>query len=341
MAVRTAVLGASGFAGSELLRLLEGHPETQVIAATSSSRVGESLETMYPHLTKLAGLRFVTIEDALSLGVDVVFSSLPHGESGKLLARYQGRVVDLAGDFRLREATSYEPWYGEPHPYPSALPEWVYGLSEFSRDKIAGALKVANPGCYPTAALLALGPLVAGQLVDASSIHIDAKSGVSGAGRAGGEGFDFSAMNENMRAYSPSGHKHIAEMEQELAVMAGDTVTITFIPHLVPLTRGLLVTCIAPVADGVDAGTLDRAMADAYASERFVRVVDGLPETKRLAGTNLAEVATHFDERSGKAFAFCAIDNLGKGAAGQAIQNMNIMLGFDEGLGLSSVGLIP
>ncbi|HLF70408.1 MAG TPA: N-acetyl-gamma-glutamyl-phosphate reductase, partial [Actinomycetota bacterium] len=269
MAVRTAVLGASGFAGSELLRLLEGHPETQVIAATSSSRVGESLETMYPHLTKLAGLRFVSIEDALSLGVDVVFSSLPHGESGKLLARYQGRVVDLAGDFRLREATSYEPWYGEPHPYPSALPEWVYGLSEFSRDKIAGALKVANPGCYPTAALLALGPLVAGQLVDASSIHIDAKSGVSGAGRAGGEGFDFSAMNENMRAYSPSGHKHIAEMEQELAVMAGDTVTITFIPHLVPLTRGLLVTCIAPVADGVDAGTLDRAMADAYASERF------------------------------------------------------------------------
>lgn len=336
MGSKVVVLGASGFAGAELLGLLSAHPGIDVVAAGASSKVGVSLGEFYPQLTAYAAMSFVSTEEAKASEPDLVFSSLPHTHSMKLFGSYEGRVVDLAGDFRLHDAELYPKWYGEDHLAPDVLGDWVYGLTEFHRDEISTAQKVANPGCYAAAAILALAPLVSGNLIDGGSIHIDAKSGVSGAGRASGEGFDFVSVNENLRPYTVTGHKHIAEIEQELSELAGTSVQTSFVPHLVPMTRGIVVTCTAHLRSKSSAAELLGLYEETYSEERFVRVLSEteLPETKRLTGTNLAEVTVRVDERTSKAIAICALDNLGKGAAGQAIQNANLMLGFDEATAL-------
>lgn len=339
--IRAAVLGASGFAGAELLRLLEHHDSIEVTAPAASTQVGRKLAEFYPTLKSLHSMEFVSVDDALQSSVDLVFASLPHTASMSLFSGDQPfKVVDLGGDHRLRNPADYQEWFGVAHSCPELLLDWVYGLSEFDREGIAGASRVANPGCYPTAALLALTPLLSAGVIESDGIHIDAKSGVSGAGRAGGEGFDYCSANENLSAYSATGHKHIAEIEQELSRTAKSRVTVTFVPHLVPMTRGLLASCVAtgrgPETD------LTQVLVDAYAGEPFVRVLkDGLPGTRRLTGTNHAEVAVRRDSRTGRVLAFAAIDNLGKGAAGQAIQNANLMFGFPESTGLGGAPCLP
>lgn len=342
MGLSAVVLGASGYAGSEIMRLLEQHPSLQVVAAGASSKVGK------PVPGHSAGgeptMHFVSVEEALDTPCDVIFASLPHTASMNLLGDHLGpKVVDLGGDFRLRKPEVFERWYGTKHSTPSTLPQWVYGLTELHRDRIKSADRVANPGCYPTAALLVLAPLLAAGAIKGEGIHIDAKSGVSGAGRAGGEGFDFCSANENVRPYGVTGHKHIAEIEQELEDIVGSPVQVSFVPHLVPMSRGLMASCIASPATSVTNDDLTGILEQAYSEHRFVRVLGSasLPETKRLTGTNLAEVAVRRDEHSGRVLCFSAIDNLGKGAAGQAIQNANLMLGLPEESGLDQGPWVP
>ena len=340
---RVAVLGASGFAGGELLRILARHPGMQVVAAGAASRAGRPVGELYPWLP-VPGGTFVSAEDALGDEPDVVFASLPHTQSMALLGAWEGpAAVDLGGDFRLRDPGAYREWYGQEHTHPGALGSWVYGLTEWRRADVAAARRVANPGCYPTAALLALAPLLAAGAVRAEGIHIDAQSGVSGAGRATGEGFDFVSVNENLRPYAVTGHKHIAEMEQELSVTAGSPVRVSFVPHLAPVTRGLLATCSAPLAGVASTEELLEIFHHRYKEEPFVRVLGAgeLPATKAVTGTNVAEVTVRADARTGRAIAICAIDNLGKGAAGQAVQNANLMLGLGEATALDTAGLAP
>jgi N-acetyl-gamma-glutamyl-phosphate reductase len=339
---RVAVLGASGFAGGELLRILARHPGMELVAAGASSKVGMPVSAVYPW-SPFEG-SFVAAEDALAASPDLVFVSLPHTHSMELLGAWDGGyAVDLGGDFRLRDPDVYREWFGAEHSHPETLGGWVYGLTEWRRPEIAAATRVANPGCYPTAAILALAPLLAAGAVAGEGIHIDAQSGVSGAGRATGEGFDFVSVNENLRPYAVTGHKHIAEMEQELSAAAGSPVRVSFVPHLVPVTRGLLATCSAPLAGVATTEELLELFHHRYKEEPFIRVLGPgeLPATKRVTGTNVAEVTVRADARTGRAIAMSAIDNLGKGAAGQAVQNANLMLGFDETTALDTAGLAP
>jgi N-acetyl-gamma-glutamyl-phosphate reductase len=314
----------------------------ELVAAGAASKVGMPVRSLYPW-SSFEG-SFVAAEAALAASPDLVFVSLPHTHSMQLLGAWDGGyAVDLGGDFRLRDPDVYREWFGADHSHPESLGGWVYGLTEWHRPEIAAASRVANPGCYPTAAILALAPLLAAGAVAAEGIHIDAQSGVSGAGRATGEGFDFVSVNENLRPYAVTGHKHIAEMEQELSVAAGFPVRLSFVPHLVPVTRGLLATCSAPLAGAASTEDLLGLFHHRYKEEPFIRVLgpDDLPATKRVTGTNVAEVTVRADARTGRAIAVCAIDNLGKGAAGQAVQNANLMLGFEETTALDTAGLAP
>jgi N-acetyl-gamma-glutamyl-phosphate reductase len=341
-------LGASGFAGGELLRLLSRHPGIEVVATAAATRAGRPVGELYPWMADRR-MTFATVDEALAVDADIVFSSLPHGESTRLFgaAGAPGSssrlVVDLAGDFRLHDPGLRSDWYGTPADQAPDSAPWAYGLTEWHRDEIAAASRVADPGCYPAATLLALAPLVAAGAVAPGPIHGDGLSGVSGAGRAGGEGFDYASANENLRPYSPTGHKHIGEIEQELTALAGHEVVVSFVPHLVPMTRGLAVTCSAQAAPGVTTASLTAILEERYRDEPFVRVPAGgeLPGTRRVTGTNVAEVAARLDERTGRVIAFGAVDNLGKGAAGQAVQNANLMLGFDERTALDVAALVP
>lgn len=344
MGYRAVVLGASGFAGAELLRLLAGHPGIDVVAAAASAQVGREVVDAYPSLSTYAGMRFVSVEDALATESEITFSSLPHTHSMKLFGPPSAtKVVDLAGDFRLKDPGLYPQWYGEKHPAPQVLSQWAYGLTEYHRAQISSSGRVANPGCYPAAAILALGPLVAAGAIGAGRIHIDALSGVSGAGRAGRESFDFASADENARAYAVTGHKHIPEIEQELGLLTGASPRISFVPHLVPMTRGILATCVADLVGEATAADLIAVLLERYRGEPFVKVLgeESLPETKRLSGTNFVEVTARVDRRTGRAIAIAALDNLGKGAAGQAVQNANLMLGFPETTALDQVGSSP
>lgn len=338
MTARVAVVGASGYSGGELLRLLAGHAGFSVAAATSREFSGKNIAAVYPNLSSYAGRCFDDLGGVDLLSMDLVFLALPHGASqthGASLASAGVRVVDFSADFRLLDPSAYDQWYGTPHTAPEWLGKWVYGLPELNRAELSGAALVANPGCYPTAAILALAPLLKAGLIEPAGITIAAASGVSGAGRSATPGVHFSHVDANLKAYSIGVHKHTPEIEQVLGA------TVTFVPHLVPMTRGLLATCVAPLAGNASKTDVTEAVAQAYAGERFVRAVSDPPETKYVAGSNGALVYATADERTGTAISVCAIDNLGKGAAGQALQNANLMLGFDEGTGLSAGGIYP
>ena len=339
MTASAAVVGASGYTGAELVRLLATHPGIEPVIATSREFEGQPVSSVYPNLD--VDLSFGALDPDGLMEVDVVFLALPHGVSmgiGADLVARGIRVVDLSADFRLDDAGAYPTWFGAPHTAPDSLGDWVYGLPELHRAQIAGATAVANPGCYPTAAILALAPLLEAGLIDGSGIIVNAASGVSGAGRGVNAGVHFSHVDANFKAYGVPSHKHTPEIEQQLGSIAGAPVTITFIPHLVPMARGLLATCVAPLAGGGDPHEVARGR---YTAEPFVRVIDELPQTKYTAGSNACLVSYRIDERTGRVLAFAAIDNLGKGAAGQAVQNANLMLGFDEALGLSAAGVYP
>jgi N-acetyl-gamma-glutamyl-phosphate reductase len=342
--VRASVAGASGYAGGELVRWLMHHPEVDVVHVTAFREQGRPLADVFPNLR---GFGDHTLNGAdwgeMARDSDVVFLALPHGaaiEAVPVLLEAGARVVDLGADFRLKDPAVYTRWYGSDHGAAGFLGEAVYGLPEVNREAVRGARLVANPGCYPTAAALALLPLLASGRVRGPVI-VDAKSGASGAGRNPSAASHFSEVNENVRPYNLGRHRHGPEMEQTFAA-AGTPIPVYFAPHLAPMTRGILATCYAPLSDALAEEELLEIYRDAYRNEPFVRVLgEALPQTKATLGSNFCDVAVRVDPERGLAVAVSAIDNLVKGAAGQAIQNMNLMFGRPEIEGLWSAGLYP
>ena len=329
-------MGASGFAGAELLRLCAAHPDLEVAWATGDTSAGTPVASLYPNLAAaVPGLVFERFEPALADGLDVVFLALPHGASGPLAADIRARagvVVDLAADFRLKDAALYPRWYGEEHPAPELLADFAYGLPELFRDELRGATAIAAPGCYPTAAALAVAPLVRAGVIESTGVIVDAASGVSGAGRGK---YPFSGTAEDFRAYGLVDHRHTPEIEQACGA------TVLFTPHLAPMDRGILATCYARPTGSTSTAALLELFNDVYAGERFVVVGEEPPSTKATTGSNCAHLTARFDERTGYVLVLCALDNLLKGASGQAVQCANLALGLDEGAGLPLAGRYP
>jgi N-acetyl-gamma-glutamyl-phosphate reductase len=338
MGTSAAVVGASGYAGGELLRLLDAHPQLDVTAVAAASNAGRPLGEVHPQLVTLADRVLVGADDPAVLGVDVVFLALPHGESAALAARLpeETLVVDLGADFRLRSAADWERWYGGPH-----AGTWVYGMPELpgAREQIRDSRRIANPGCYPTSVILALAPLLAAGLVDADDIVVVAASGTSGAGRAASPRLLGSEVMGDLTPYKVGGaHQHVPEIRQALG--AGP---LSFTPVLAPMPRGILATSTAKLRPGVSTAQLRAALAETYDGEPFVTVLaDGQwPHTAATYGSNSCQVQVTADADAGRAVVVAAIDNLGKGAAGQALQNANLALGYDETAGLTANGVAP
>lgn len=337
--MKVGIAGASGYTGAELLRLLSGHPQFEVGVATAHSHAGlpvgghtPSLRSAYP------GLVYEDTEPSAFEGLDLVFCALPHGESQKFVPALRsqvGCIVDLAADFRLKDPALYPQWYGEEHAAPELLSEAVFGLPELFRDDLHGATLVAAAGCYPTSAGLALAPLIRQGLVEPAGIVIDAASGVSGAGRGAKENLHFGTVDEDFTAYGLLTHRHTPEMEQILGAQ------VLFTPHLAPMVRGILATCYARPAKALTTATVMEALHDAYDAEPFIVVTDDPPSTKATSGSNVAHVTARVDPRTGWVVALCALDNLVKGASGQAIQCANAALGLPETTGLPVTGLYP
>ena len=334
--IRAAILGASGYAGGELMRLIAHHPAMEAGVAFGASNAGLAVASVHPHLAlAYPDTSFATWDPALLKGCDLILAALPHGETQRLADELLAPgipLVDLGADFRLDSAAEFERWYGEPHARPDLLGSFIYGLPEFHRDAIKSARRVAAPGCYPTAASLALKPLVDAGAIEKKGIIVDAASGVSGAGRTASAGTHFCAVDGSYRAYGLTGHRHTAEME----MVAGAEVLFT--PHLMAASRGILATCYARATGPSEPLAILR---DAYAGETFVHVGETPPETKWATGSNAAFLSARYDERTNMVVALAAIDNLGKGAAGQMIQCANLILGLDEGAGLSNMGVYP
>ena len=343
--ISAGILGATGYAGAELARLLYHHPRVRVTSVASIEGVGQRLGEYFPHLWPLD----LTIKEELG-EVEVVFAALPHAVAAKLLLPFIDRglpVIDLSADFRLKDVAEYERWYKTEHPRPQLLQEAVYGLPELHREEIVGCQLLANPGCYPTSAILALAPAVKAGLIE-GDVVVDSKSGASGAGRSPGLTTQLAEAGEGISAYALAGHRHLPEIVQELALLAeGTAPRVTFVPHLLPTARGILSTCYAPLATGIASGSEEPAKAvrrvykDFYKDEPFVRVVDAPPQTKHTRGSNFCLVYPTVDARTGRLIVVSCLDNLVKGAAGQAIQNMNLMLGFPETAGLEELSLYP
>jgi N-acetyl-gamma-glutamyl-phosphate reductase len=338
--IPVGIIGASGYTGAELLRLCAEHPSLDVEFATADSQAGVEIADLYPSLAgRYWGRSFQEWNPSLLDGVDAVFVALPHGASQDLMADLLAAgvaVVDLGADFRLRDPDLYVQWYGEEHRRPDLLERFAYGLPELRRADILTKRAVANPGCYPTATTLALAPLVRAGLVEVSGIVVDAVSGLSGAGRPPKPNTTFCAADEDVSAYGLLTHRHTVEMDVNLGA------TVLFTPHLVPMSRGILATCHARAArDGIDTEDVLGVLAEAYAEEPFVVVSKRSPSTKACLGSNAAHVTARFDERTGTVLALAAIDNLGKGASGAAVQNMNLLLGIPETTGLSVTGVYP
>ena len=334
--IRTSILGASGYAGGELMRLIAGHPVLEVATAFGASAAGQPVAALHPHLAlAYPDVAFAAWDPALLADCDLILAALPHGETQRIADDLLGPgvpLIDLGTDFRLDSAAQYERWYGEPHARPDLLGSFVYGLPEIFRAEIAASKRVAAPGCYPTAANLVLRPLIEAGAIDATGIIVDAASGVSGAGRGANAGTHYCSIDGNVRAYGLLDHRHTAEMES----ISG--AQLLFTPHLMPASRGILATCHATATGRCDPLAILR---DAYAGERFIHVGETPPETKWASGSNAAFLSARFDERTGRVVALAALDNLGKGAAGQMIQCANIMLGLDEGAGLAIAGIYP
>lgn len=337
--IRTAILGASGYVGGELLRLIAAHPQLVTAKLFGDSKAGQPLGAVHPHLA--AAYPDAMIErfeaDALE-DIDLVFAALPHGHSQRLSGSILDAgipFVDLGADFRLNDAATYERWYGHAHEAPELLDSFIYGIPEINRSAIQSARAVAAAGCYATAAVLALKPLVDAGLIEPDGLIVDAASGVSGAGREAKESTSFSAVDGSFSAYGLLTHRHTAEMEMAIGG------TLLFTPHLVPMTRGILATCYGQATREMSADMPLEALAAAYAEEPFVHVADQPPATKWVAGSNGARLTARYDERTGRILALSAIDNLGKGAAGQMIQCANLMLGLDETAGLTTIGVYP
>ena len=343
--MKVGIVNVTGYSGSELARILHRHPEVEIASVTGRSAAGQPLGEVFPHLSSLD----LTIEPELSGSLDLVFSALPHKASAEacIPALERGmKVVDISADFRLKQAGEYESWYGVPHQDPSYLEEAVYGLTELHRDEIKSSRLVANPGCYPTSAILALAPAVAAGVIG-PDIVVSSLSGVSGGGRSLNMANHFSEVNENAFAYAVGGHRHYPEIVQELAPMAATPLNLTFLPHLIPMTRGILSTCYATLAQpdqwaGEDgARQMVELYRDYYSGHPFVQVVPRPPQTKQTLGNNMCLIHPVIHHETNRLIIISCLDNLVKGAAGQAVQNMNLMSGFPEDTSLEALAVYP
>ncbi len=350
MPIRASIIGASGYTGIELTRLLDKHPQTKLQYLVSENNAGNKIGAVYPHLASLTEYSYSNPElNQIAAESDVIFLALPHSKSiaaVKKLIEYDCKIIDLSSDFRLKNGATYQEWYNHQPADESLLHQAVYGLPEINRLTIANAKLIANPGCYPTASILALAPLIKNKLINFSydcPLIIDAKSGVSGAGRGLNLQTHFCEVTNNFSAYQIGGlHRHIPEIEQELSNLAEEKLTIQFTPHLIPIPRGLMATIYIPVNKNISQAEIVDYYMNFYAQEKFVTVNSlARPDLKSVIGTNNCNISLHLDKRTGYLVVVSAIDNLLKGASGQAVQNMNLMFGKDETLGLTQLAIYP
>ena len=345
--IKAGVIGATGYGGSELMRLLLAHPEVEVKTVTSKSYTGMEFSEVYENFRHIGDMSLEELDmDNIAKDCDVVFLALPHGVAAKTISAKtlrETKIIDFGADFRLKSYDIYEKWYGLKHEGRELLKKAVYGLCELNRDEIKNASLIANPGCYTTCGIMALAPLVASGAIDIKSIIIDAKSGVSGAGRALSLGSMFCECNENIKAYKIASHRHTPEIEEQLSRLCKNEIVISFTPHLIPMNRGILSTCYASLAQNLSYKDIYEIYSKFYKDEYFVRLTRNgvFPETKWVKGSNFIDIGFAVDERTGRVIVVSAIDNLLKGAAGQAVQNMNIMFGLDEKTGFSYVPPFP
>ncbi len=339
------VLGASGYTGSDFIRLAARHPYINITALTAHSHAGKEMAEVFPHLSTLDLPRLTTVDEVDFSTLDAVVCGLPHGTTQKIISELPDsvKIIDMSADFRLRDAHTYEQTYGQPHRAQELQKSAVYGLSELNREDIKNTRLVACPGCYPTAVLLVLSPLLAGGVICADDIIIDAKSGVTGAGRGLKQNTLFSEAGEGLSPYSIAVHRHAPEIEQELTKASGRDIVVNFTPHLVPMSRGELVTCHVRLEPGTSAGDLRQSLATQYDAEPFVQVLpeNTIPATQNVRGSNHCQIGVFADRIPGRAIVIGVIDNLVKGSAGQALQNLNLMFGIDETTGLEQLPLFP
>ena len=345
--IRIGVLGASGYTGADLVRLAARHPHVEIAALTANTHAGKAMAEVFPHFFMLDLPKLVEWEAVDWTTLDAFFCGLPHGTTQEITATVLAKnpsikVIDMSADFRLRDMGAYAEWYGHEHRAPALQGEAVYGLTEFYREAIRSARLIACPGCYPTAALLALVPIAKSGLIDAGDIVIDAKSGVTGAGRGLKQNTLFSEAGEGLSPYSVAKHRHAPEIEQEISRAAGETVTVNFTPHLIPMSRGELCTSYVRL-NGATADDLRAALLETYRDEPFVRVATKgvLPQTQNVRGSNYVQIGVFADRLPGRAIVISVLDNLVKGSAGQALQNMNICFGLEETDGLTQLPLFP
>lgn len=344
--MKASVIGATGYAGVELLRLLDCHPEVELGVITSESSTGENIAAMYPHLAKRVSRELASMKDIEQIAAesDVIFIALPHGHAMKIglhLRNSSARIIDLGGDYRFQDYKIFEEWYKLKHVDPEA--KAVYGLTELYRDKVKDAKILANPGCYTTCSILALVPLFKAGLIETKGVIVDAKSGTTGAGRSLKVGSLYCSVNENFHAYGVSNHRHTPEIEQVYSDFAGEPVMIQFTPHLLPVDRGILATGYADLKEGVTEAQVADAYNEFYGNEFFIRLLGKgvCPEIKNVRASNYVDIGWELDRRTGRIIAMSVIDNLVKGAAGQAVQNMNVMFGFNETAGLRQLPIYP
>ncbi|NNC79397.1 MAG: N-acetyl-gamma-glutamyl-phosphate reductase [Acidimicrobiales bacterium] len=343
---RVGIVGASGYTGTELLRLIDGHPNLELVVATGDSKAGTRIADLYPSLAAAYGDRTYEAFDPDALdGLDLVFCGLPHGVSQSVVPKIRGRVghiVDLGSDFRLHDKELYPQWYGAEHEHPSLLDEFVYGLPELFRDKIAGAELIAATGCNAATAVFALAPILDAGLVDPQGLIVDLVTGVSGAGRPPKENTTFCTVDEDVTAYGLLTHRHTPEIEQALSERTGADATVLFTPHLAPLNRGIIATCYGrPAKDGLTTEDALDTMRTFYDGEPFIVVSERSPSTKATLGSNAVHLTARVDPRTGMVMTIAALDNLMKGASGMAVQNANLALGLPETTGLSTIGVYP
>ena len=341
--IRAGILGATGYAGAELVRLLSLHKNTEITLLASKSYAGQKISEVYP---SLRGVCDIVLEEAdaekAAERCDVVFTALPHGVSHEVISSLYAKglkVIDLSGDFRYNDLATYKEWYGVDHACPELLAESVYGLCELHREEIKKTRLVGNPGCYTTCSILGLAPLLANSLIETKNIIIDAKSGVSGAGRGLGLDYHFVECTESMKAYKVATHRHTSEIEQELSLLAGEEIVLSFTPHLVPMKRGIFATEYANLKKPMTKEELIAVYKEFYKNEQFVRIYEsGLPESNHVSGSNFVDIGLEVDKRLNRVVVISAIDNLVKGSAGQAVQNMNLLFGLPESEGLFASG---
>ncbi len=341
--IKVAIAGASGYTGAELLRLLHNHPDTEIVAVTSERNAGKPVSDIHPHLQRMNHITLKPLDEVDLTGLDTLFLALPHRVSMKFMARHHPlpcKVIDLSGDFRLPEVSTYEEWYGVTHAIPELVPDAVYGMPELFREKIRTARLTSNPGCYPTSAILPLVPLVKESLIDPDTIVADAKSGITGAGASPKDNTHFPHASDNFSAYGMKTHRHTPEIELTIGRLTRKPM-VQFSPHLLPVNRGILTDTYSMAAPGVTQKKLEEVYNDWYGNEPFIRLRQSSPQLRFVRASNYCDIYFTFDQRTNRIITISAIDNLMKGAAGQAVQNMNLMNGLNETAGLDLAPVCP